>query len=68
MAKKLDPMDLKQIITLHLDGLSNREIAGILGIGRNTINSYLQLFMASKRSLRELLVDKPDQHVPPIPE
>lgn len=55
MAKKLDPMDLKQIITLHLDGLSNREIAGILGIGRNTINSYLQLFMASKKSLRELL-------------
>ena len=55
MAKKLDPMDLKQIITLHLDGLSNRNIASVLGIGRNTVNSYLQLFKASKLSLRELL-------------
>ena len=35
MAKKLDPMDLKQIISLHLDGLSNREISKTLGIGRN---------------------------------
>jgi len=29
MANTLDPMDLKQIITLHLDGVSNRKI-GIL--------------------------------------
>ncbi len=56
MAKKLDPMDLKQIITLHLDGLSNRKIASMLGISRNTVNSYLQLFTASKLSLHELLV------------
>ena len=26
MANTLDPMDLKQIITLHLDGYSNRKI------------------------------------------
>lgn len=25
MANKLDPMDLKQILTLHLDGYSNRK-------------------------------------------
>lgn len=43
MAKKLDPMDLKQIIRLHLDGLSNREISKTLGIGHNAINGYMQM-------------------------
>lgn len=55
MAKKLDPMDLKQIIRLHLDGLSNREISRTLGISRNTINSYMQLFSTCDKSLEELL-------------
>lgn len=55
MAKKLDPMDLKQIIRLHLDGLSNREISRTLGISRNTINSYMHLFSACEKSLEELL-------------
>jgi transposase len=54
MANKLDPMDLKQIITLHLDGLSNRKISYLLGISRNTINTYMQLFEASEWSLEEL--------------
>ena len=44
MANTLDPMDLKQIITLHLDGKSNRAIGTTLGISRNTVNSYMQLF------------------------
>ncbi len=30
MAKKLDPMDLKQIITLHLNDFSNRKIVTTL--------------------------------------
>ena len=51
---KLDLMDLKQIIRLHHDGLSNRKIAKPLGIGRNTVNAYMQLFDACDRSLREL--------------
>lgn len=55
MANKLDPMDLKQIITLHLDGTSNRRIGTILGISRNTVNTYMQLFEASEYSLEELL-------------
>lgn len=55
MANKLDPMDLKQIITLHLDGYSNRKIANTLGISRNTINTYMQLFAASDYSLEQLL-------------
>lgn len=40
MSKKLDPMDLKQIIRLHIDKYSNRAISKTLGIGRNTINNY----------------------------
>ena len=55
MAKKLDPMDLKQIINLHLNGFSNRGISKTLGIGRNTINSYLQMFNACDKSMQELL-------------
>lgn len=55
MANTLDPMDLKQIITLHLDGISNRRIASILGISRNTVNTYMQLFSASDHPLGELL-------------
>lgn len=55
MANKLDPMDLKQIITLHLDGYSNRKIASTLSISRNTVNTYMQLFAASEYSFKELL-------------
>ena len=55
MSKTLDPMDLKQIITLHLDGLSNRKIGETLGISRNTINRYLQLFKGSDYTFSELL-------------
>lgn len=55
MANTLDFMDLKQIITLHLDGLSNRKIAVMLGISRNTINNYTKLFTASEHTLEELL-------------
>ncbi|RAJ18683.1 Homeodomain-like domain-containing protein, partial [Gelidibacter algens] len=46
MANTLDPMDLKQIISLHLDGFSNRKIGATLGISRNTVNNYMQLFKA----------------------
>ncbi len=55
MANKLDSMDLKQIITLHIDGVSNRKIAGLLGISRNTVNTYIQLFTASEWSFEELM-------------
>jgi len=55
MANTLDPMDLKQIISLHLDGLSNRKIGATLGISRNTVNTYMRLFGACDRSLKELL-------------
>ena len=55
MANTLDLMDIKQIITLQTDGLSNRKIAGALGISRNTVNSYMKLFRACDYSFEELL-------------
>ena len=54
MANKLDLMDLKQIITLHLDGLSNRKISKTLGVSRNTVNAYMTLFKATEYKLEEL--------------
>ncbi len=55
MAKTLDSMDLKQIIRLHLDGLSNHEIGKTLGIGRNAVNEYMQRFRVCKKTMKELL-------------
>lgn len=55
MAHQLDPMDLKQIITLQLKGQSNRQIASLLRISRNTVNRYTKLFAASGLPLSELL-------------
>ncbi len=55
MSKKLDPMDLKQIISLHLDGYSNRQISDTLSISRNTINCYMQQFGSSQLGLKQLL-------------
>jgi hypothetical protein len=55
MAKKLGPMDLKQIIRLHLEGLSNRQISKTLSIGRNAINTYIQLFKSSNVTFEAIL-------------
>jgi transposase len=55
MAKTLDPMDLKQIIRLHLEGFSNRRIGRTLGIGRNAVNGYIQRFTACDLTMKELL-------------
>ena len=55
MAYKLDPMDLKQILSLHLDGYSNRKIGRTLGLSRNTINGYLKLFKSCDLPIAELI-------------
>jgi transposase len=55
MANTLDSMDLKQIISLHLDGSSNRKIGTTLGISRNTVNTYMKLFKANEHSFEDLL-------------
>ena len=55
MANTLDPMDIKQIITLYQDKLSNRQIGDTLGISRNTVNNYIRLIKASDFKPEELL-------------
>lgn len=55
MANQLDPMDIHQIIQLHSDGISNREIGSTLGISRNTINEYIRVIKSSDISIKELL-------------
>lgn len=55
MANTLDSMDLKQILILHKNGLSNRKIGTTLAISRNTVNTYVRQFKGSKYSIDELL-------------
>lgn len=55
MANRINVMDLKQIINLHLDGVSNRQIASLLSLNRNTVNHYMRLFKACDLSFKELL-------------
>ncbi len=54
-------MDLKQILTLHRDGLSNRQIGELLSISRNTVNNYIKLIKASDHNPDEFLeMDNPN--------
>ena len=46
-AKKVDIMELRQLLLLKQKGESNRCCEKLLGIHRNTINHYVRLFMAS---------------------
>ncbi len=55
MANILDPMDIKQIFSLYRDGLSNRKIAMVLGISRNTVNQYTSWLNASDYGSDEIL-------------
>ncbi|MDD4756181.1 MAG: HTH domain-containing protein [Prolixibacteraceae bacterium] len=55
MANKSDPMDLKQIITLHKNVVSNRQMGELLDISRNTVKSYIKQIRGSNYSLDELL-------------
>jgi len=41
--KRIDIMDLKQLITLKRQGVSNRKAAQILHLSRNTVNDYMHL-------------------------
>lgn len=56
MANKLDFMDLKQILRLKIDGLSNRKISENLQISRNTVNRYVAHFESLDFDLGALLV------------
>ena len=55
MANKLDPMDIRQILSLLNDGFSNRKVGSTLGVSRNTVNSYVNRLKASGHSVSEAL-------------
>jgi len=52
--KRKDIMEIRQMILLKIQGKSNRQIAELLGINRNTINNYFQLLKTKRSHLREL--------------
>ena len=55
MSKRIAIMDLRQLIRLKQTGESNRSIAELLHISRNTVNSYIHRIEAFHLSLTELL-------------
>jgi len=52
--KRKDTMEIKQLIILHSNGLSNRQIATQLSMGRNTVNRYILFFKSLKYNKAEL--------------
>jgi len=54
-AKKVDIMDIRQLLLLKSKGESNRKCGELLGIHRNTINHYVRLFEASGMDYARLL-------------
>lgn len=56
MAGKITRMSkIKQLLRLHQQGVSNRQIAITLGLYKGTVNSYIQKLNAGKFSIEELL-------------
>ena len=47
-------MELRQLIQLKRKGLSNRKVAEVLGVSRNTINSYVRAFSEHELSYPQL--------------
>jgi transposase len=54
-AKKIDIMNVRQLLLLKQQGESNRSCERMLQIHRNTINTYVRHFKASGKSFSELL-------------
>ncbi|MCB0669072.1 MAG: hypothetical protein KDC80_24780 [Saprospiraceae bacterium] len=53
--KSKDIMEIKQLILLHSQKKSNRKIGKILGMSRNTVNSYVSLIKQLGEPVEELL-------------
>ncbi len=53
--KSKDIMEIKQLILLHSQKKSNRKIGKILGMSRNTVNSYVSLIKELDEPVEELL-------------
>lgn len=63
-------MDLRQLLQLKTKGLSNRKSSLLIGIHRNSINSYVQLFKSTGKSYKDLLAlsDKELSELFPLPK
>jgi transposase len=61
MAGKVTAMSkIKQLLQLHESGVSNRKIAGLLGLDKGTVNGYIARMKAGGLSTEELLeLDEP---------
>lgn len=53
--KRIEMMDLRQLILLKKQGFSNRKIGRLLQISRNTVNDYVQSFEYMGQSYEQLL-------------
>src|SRR5690554_5668227 len=53
--QRIDNMELRSLITLKKQGLSNRKVSGLLSINRKTVNTYVNRFQALGLSYGELL-------------
>lgn len=56
MAGKTKRMSaIKQLLRLHLQGVSNRQIAEQIGIYKNTVNRYIQKLKSLDHAIGDLL-------------
>lgn len=55
--KRIDIMDIRQLLQLKNKGLSNRKAARTIGLHRNSVNHYVRLFTASGQSYDSLLLN-----------
>ena len=53
--KRIEAMDLRQLISLKKQGISNRKVAQLLQISRNTVNGYTNILEHSGLSYDQLL-------------
>jgi transposase len=53
--KRIEIMDLRQLISLKKQGLSNRKTASLLQISRNTVNTYTQVLESLPYNYDQLL-------------
>lgn len=56
VAKKIDIMDVRQLIQFKIRGESNRSCSSILSIHRNTVNYYVQQLKATGSTYTDLLL------------
>lgn len=54
-SKRIGIMDIRQLLELKYQGYSNRKVSDLIGIHRNSVNTYVRLFKASGSGFKYLL-------------